>query len=181
GGLIRLWAGLRHEEAADTNRVVSVAQLAGAYGNAMLVPRKQEIVGAPAIGPVHPGQRDALANPRDRAGVLEGHLAISAIGYRRAAMGVLKGDDRELCLVAAGKRQHRGDGQRGAYRALILYHHHGLSGLSTIGASNSVAATMPAALASRANCGHAADERLIQLRRFPILPGASAFRCGGTA
>src|SRR5690606_11063359 len=105
--------------------------------------------------------------------ILKSHLAISAIGYERAGVGVLLRGDRELRLVAARKRQHRSEGQRGAYRTLILYHRHGLSGLSIVGASASIAATMPAALAKRANCGHAAAERLIQLRRLPRRPGGS--------
>src|SRR5690606_1892668 len=120
-----------------------------------------------------PGQGDALTNPRDRAGILESHLAISAVRYHWAGVGVLLGDDRELRLVAAGKRQHRGGGQCGAYRAPIPCHRHGLSGLPIVCASASIAATMPAALANRANCGHAAAERLIQLRRLPMRPGGS--------
>src|SRR5690606_19418224 len=124
-----LRAGLQHEEAAEADRIVSVTQLAGAYGNTVLVARKQKSVGAPAIGSVHPGQGDALTNPRDRAGILESHLAISAVRYHWAGVGVLLGDDRELRLVAAGKRQHRGGGQCGAYRAPIPCHRHGLSGL----------------------------------------------------
>src|SRR5690606_10113868 len=107
-GLTRLRACLHHEEAAATDRVVSVTQLARAYGDAMLVAREQGIVGAPAIGSVLPGQGDALANPRDRAGILESHLAISPVRYQRVGMCVLLRDDRELRLVAGGKRQNRG-------------------------------------------------------------------------
>src|SRR5690606_19921424 len=180
-GLTRLRAGLHHEEAAAADRVVSVTQLAGAYGDAMLVARKQKIVGAPAIGSVHPGQGDALTSPRDRTGILERHLAISAIGYERAGIRILLRNDGELRLVAAGKRQHRGGGQCGAHRAPIPCHRHGLSGLSIVGASASIAATMPAALANRANCGHAAAERLIQLRRLPMRPGGSTVLPAGIA